>query len=665
MLSNSTQQEDHHKLSTALRILAIEMVEEAKSGHPGMPMGFADVATVLFRYFIKFNPKDASWPNRDRFVLSAGHGSALLYGLLHLLGYEQYTIEELKRFRQFGSITPGHPEYDHNLGVETTTGPLGQGMATAVGMAISERKLSQQLGTAIDHKIYVVVGDGCLMEGITHETMSLAGHLGLNNLIVLFDDNKISIDGPTSLAISDMTLARVASYNWNVMSVDGHNPDAIYNALKVAQETEKPIFIACKTKIGYGSPHFENSEESHGKNLGDTEIALVKKVFCWDYPKFSTPSAVLELWRSFFKRNLPEYDNWQRKYGKVYREFIARTSDVSDALGAIKAAKTLQIGSMEATRKSSQGILEVITPITPALIGGSADLSGSNGTKTSSQEIISKKSFFGNYIHYGVREHAMVAIMNGIKVHSGFIPYGGTFLVFSDYCRPAIRLAAIMKLPIILIFTHDSIGVGEDGPTHQPVEHLSSLRAIPNLNVFRPADATETTECWELILQQKERPSILCLSRQNLPQLRKAGAVNKGENMVKFGAYLLYQSPNQRHIVTIFATGSEVSLAMEVAKNLEEKEIFSRVISVPCQELFWDQPFEYQTAILHDDSLKVAIEAGIEQSWSKIIGPEGMFFGVEKFGQSAPMKDLNEHFGLITDKVVSRILKKILKNDEA
>ena len=660
MPSNVIQHELHQKLSTALRMLAIEMVEEAKSGHPGISMGFADVATVLFQHFLKFNPKDPTWVNRDRFILSAGHGSALLYALLYLTGYEKYTISELKRFRQLNSITPGHPEFNPSLGVEITTGPLGQGMANAVGMAIAEKKLKQNLGNdAINHKVYAVVGDGCLMEGITHEAMSLAGHLGLNNLIVLFDNNKISIDGSTSLTISDITPARISSYNWNVISVDGHDPDAIWNALNTAQKTDKPIFIACKTKIGYGSPNFENSEESHGKNLGDDEIELIKKNFNWDYKKFSTPASILETWRSFYKRNLAEYDDWQKNFQTQYKQFFQESNNIKPALDGIKKLKKhfLSVKEAEATRKSSKKVIEKISPVMTGLIGGSADLSDSNGTKLPEQKAISKQDFSGNYIHYGIREHAMIAIMNGIKAYGCFTPYSGTFLVFSDYCKPPIRLASLMKLPIILVFTHDSIGVGEDGPTHHPIEHIATLRAIPNLNVFRPADAIETAECWELMLQQKNTPSAICLSRQNVHQLRSNINIDNTKNLVKFGAYVLYQSSQQNDLVSIFASGSEVSIALDVAKSLEGQGVGSKVISVPCQELFWQQPFEYQRVILCKDSLKVAIEAGIEQSWSKIIGPHGVFFGTETFGKSAPSEDLYKYFGLTSEKITDKILR--------
>ena len=664
MVNKAIQHDFHQKLSTALRMLAIEMVEEAKSGHPGMPMGFADVATVLFQYFLKFNPKDPTWANRDRFILSAGHGSALLYALLYLTGYKEYTISDLKRFRQLDSITPGHPEFNPNLGIETTTGPLGQGLANGVGMAIAEKKLRQDLGNIINHKIYAVVGDGCLMEGITHEAMSFAGHLGLNNLIVLFDDNKISIDGATSLTVSDITLARVSSYNWNVMSIDGHNPNVIWKALNAAQMADQPTFIACKTKIGYGSPNFENSEESHGKNLGNNEMELIRKKFNWKYEKFFTPEPILKAWRNFYKRNLKEYKDWERNHQSKYNDFLRDTENIKPALNAIKKLKKhfLSLNEVEATRKSSKKVIETISPLMKrVLIGGSADLSDSNCTKSSHQKNISRRDFSGNYIHYGIREHAMVAIMNGIKTYDCFTPYSGTFLVFSDYCKPSTRLASLMKLPIILIFTHDSIGVGEDGPTHQPVEHLASLRAIPNLNVFRPADAVETTECWELALQQKNTPSVICLTRQDVPQLRNTVKVDNTRNLIASGAYVLYQSSEKNDLVSIFASGSEVSLALDVAKNLEKQGIGSKVISVPCQELFWQQPLEQQMAILCNNSLKVAIEAGIEQPWTKIIGLYGLFCGVETFGKSAPFKDLYKCFKLTTQEITNKICNALNK----
>ena len=658
MKKNIIQHDLHNKLANALRILSIEMVEEAKSGHPGMPMGFADVATILFQHFLKFNPNDSIWPNRDRFILSAGHGSALLYSLLFLTGYSEYQLSDLKKFRQLNSITPGHPEYDPKLGIETTTGPLGQGLANGVGMAISEKKLKSELSGAINHKIYVVVGDGCLMEGISHEAMSLAGHLGLDNLVVLFDDNQISIDGPTSLAVSDMTLARISSYNWNVISIDGHNPNTIWKALNSAQKSDKPMFIACRTKIGYGSPSFENSEESHGKCLGIEEINLIKKKLNWPYDKFIVPDPILKIWRNIYKRNLDEYSDWEKTYKKTYLEFKQKNNNLNHVVDDInKFKKDLDtFHDSEATRKSSSKIINILCSKMNNYISGSADLSGSNGTKCNSHKIISKDNFSGNYIHYGIREHAMVAIMNGINIHDQLKSFGGTFLVFSDYCRPSIRLAALMKLSIILVFTHDSIGVGEDGPTHQPIEHLSALRAIPNLNVYRPADAIETTECWELMIKENNTPSVICLSRQNLPQLRNRININNTKNLVGFGAYILYQS-KEANSISIFASGSEVSIAMDVAKNLEKEEIGCKVISVPCQELFWQQSLEYQMAILCNNTLKIAIEAGNEQSWSKIIGPHGVFFGIDSFGRSGKINDIYEHFGLTCEKIAKKILK--------
>ena len=658
MKKNIIQQDSHNKLSNALRILSIEMVEEAKSGHPGMPMGFADVATVLFQYFLKFNPNDPIWPNRDRFILSAGHGSALLYSLLFLTGYNGYKLADLKKFRKIGSITPGHPEYDPKLGIETTTGPLGQGLANGIGMAISEKKLEAKLNGAINHKIYIVVGDGCLMEGISHEAMSLAGHLGLNNVVVLFDDNQISIDGPTSLAVSDMTLARISSYNWNVISVDGHNPNAIWKALDSAQKSDKPMFIACRTKIGYGSPNFENSEESHGKCLGTEEINLIKKKLNWAHDNFIIPDTILKIWRNIYKRNLDEYSNWENNSKKSYLEYQQNNNNLNVVVSDIQKFKRDldAFHNSEATRKSSNKIINIVCAKSNKYIGGSADLSGSNGTKCSNHKIISKDDFTGNYIHYGVREHAMVAIMNGINIHDQFRAFGGTFLVFSDYLRPSIRLACLMKLPIILVFTHDSIGVGEDGPTHQPVEHLSSLRAIPNLNVYRPADATETAECWELMIKQTNAPSAICLSRQNLPQLRNKININNVKNLVGFGAYILYQS-REANSISIFASGSELSIAMDVAKNLEKKQIGCKVISVPCQELFWQQSLEYQMAILCNNTLKIAIEAGNEQSWSKIIGPHGAFFGIDNFGKSGKISDIYDYFGLTVEKITQKVLK--------
>ena len=650
----------HHELATTLRILSIEMIEEAKSGHPGIAMGFADVITVLFRYFFKFYPKDPNWPDRDRFILSAGHGSALLYSLLFLVGYEGYKLADLRKFRQLGSKTHGHPELAINLGIEATTGPLGQGLANAVGMAISGKKLQSKLQSSISHKIYVVVGDGCMMEGISHEAMSLAGHLRLNNLVVLFDDNKISIDGMTSLTNSDMHLARVSSYNWNVISIDGHNPNTIWQALQSTQKSNKPIFVACRTKIGYGSPNFENSSESHGKPFKNKEIFLIKQKLRWKHKKFSIPQNFLKIWRSFYQRNMANYLYWKQHYNQQYKKYQDQKNDLSNVFTKIKELKQELIlyNYNQPTRESSHKIICNIIPIMPNLIGGSADLSSSNGTKYDKQKVVTRDNFSGQYIHYGVREHAMVAIMNAISIHGQFRVYGGTFLVFSDYCRPAIRLASLMKLPVIMIFTHDSIGLGEDGPTHQPIEHLTSLRAIPNINVYRPADAIETLECWELILKQTHSPAILCLSKQSVPQLRSRLYINEKKNLVQLGAYIIYQSKH-KSIISIFASGSELSIAINVAKRLDTKMIGSTVISVPCHELLWQQHIKYRTSILCNKNLKVAIEAGSQQSWNKIIGPHGIFFGIDTFGKSGKSSTLYKYFQLTVKEITLKILQKI------
>ena len=655
----------HHKLATMLRILSIEMIQEVKSGHPGIAMGFADVITVLFRYFFKFHPKNPHWPNRDRFILSSGHGSALLYSLLFLVGYQGYKLTDLKRFRQLGSKTHGHPELSIDLGIETTTGPLGQGLANAVGMAISEKKIESRLRNLISHKVYVVIGDGCLMEGISHEAMSLAGHLKLNNLIVLFDDNKISIDGATSLTNSDMHLNRILSYNWNVIAIDGHNPDTIWNALRSMQKSDRPIFIACRTKIGCGSPNFENLSQSHGKPFGSKEIDLIKQKLNWNYKKFFIPKNFLKIWRSFYQRNVADYLYWEQHYSYQYKNYQNQKNNLSNVFAEIKKLKQEFIicNKEEATRQSSHRIICRITSVMPSLIGGSADLSNSNGTKCNKHEIITNNNFSGQYIHYGIREHAMVAIMNAISIHGQFRVYGGTFLVFSDYCRPAIRLASLMKLPIIMIFTHDSIGLGEDGPTHQPVEHLSSLRSIPNIRVYRPADSIETLECWESILKQSHTPSMLCLSKQNVPQLRSKLQISNTKNLVQLGAYTFYRSKNV-NIISIFASGSELSIALKVAKKLDNQKIGSTVISVPCQELFWEQNKEYKMSILHGDTMKVAIEAGNEQSWYKIIGSHGIFFGVSTFGKSGKSNSLYKYFQLTAKKITLKILEKLNINNE-
>ncbi len=651
----------HKKLSSVLRILSVEMVENANSGHPGMPMGFADVATVLYQHFLKFNPNNPTWGNRDRFILSAGHGSALLYSLLYLTGHKNYSLDDLKNFRKLHSITAGHPEYNPDLGVEITTGPLGQGLANGVGMAISQKMMNAKIGTACDHKIYVVVGDGCLMEGISHEAMSLAGHLGLDNIVVLFDSNKISIDGKVSIANSEMTLSRVSSYNWDVLSVDGHDPDAIYHSLKASRVNTRPLFIEYRTKIGYGSPKYEDSHESHGKSLGDDEIKAIRQKLNLEGKRFDVPEEILKEWRSVYLRNIEEYEIWNRENKSQYDKLISDIKNLDKVSDVIKSFKSKSIDHpvVEASRQSSKRVLSVLYDCNELIIGGSADLSESNGVKIANHQSLRSEDFNGNYIHYGIREHAMVAVMNGLKAHGGWSVYGGTFLVFADYCRPAIRLAALMKLPIVLVFTHDSIGVGEDGPTHQPIEHLSSLRIIPNLLVFRPADAIEVAESWEIALKQTETPSVLCLSRQKLQPVRSnAFELDVVHNLSSYGAYILYKSPSQ-FLVTIFATGSEVSVALNAAKLLEVQGIGAVVVSVICQELFWQQSMEYQMSILCNKSLKVAVEAGVQNSWDRFIGPHGMFFGVESYGESAPGDDLYEKYELTAEKVSAKIIQVI------
>jgi len=646
---NCTQDEIHNKLAWALRFLSIDMVEAAKSGHPGMPMGFADVATVLFGKFLKFNPLNPTWAARDRFILSAGHGSALLYSLLYLTGYKGYEIDDLQKFRQFNSKTPGHPELDLDLGIETTTGPLGQGLANAVGIALFAKIMAAKLGLKHLFNVYVVVGDGCLMEGISHEALSLAGHLKLDNLIVLFDDNEISIDGNTNLSCSDIIIDRLLSYNFDALAVNGHNTKVINDSIITAQKSNKPAFIAFKTKIGFGSPTFENTHLAHGKNLGTEEIKIIKESFGSSQEAFYIEPAILKIWRSFYQKNVTSYSNWNKNHQNNYKALL--TNDVSKDIANIEKLKKkyFSLKHSEATRKSSQKVIETILD-SPLIIGGSADLSESNCTISNKHKIISKNSYNGNYLHYGVREHSMVAIMNGMSI-CGLRPYAGSFLVFSDYCRPAIRLAALMKQPINMIFTHDGIGVGEDGPTHQPIEHLSSLRAIPNLNVFRPADAIETCECWQLILQSRSRPSVLCLTRQGVHSVRTK---YNESNAVSLGAYIIYQEVAKK-MVTIFASGSEVAIAIAVAKILAKKDIGAVIVSVPCQELFWQQPSDYQASLLCDSSLKIAIEAGIEQSWLKIIGPKGVFFGVNAFGTSAPAKELYQYFNITKEKISKKI----------
>ena len=639
----------HNDLANAIRFLSVDAVQKANSGHPGMPMGMADVCTVLFRDFLKFNPINPNWVNRDRFILSAGHGSMILYSLLYLSGYKSISLDDIKNFRQLNSICAGHPEFEPNSGIETTTGPLGQGVGNAVGFALAEEILKAKYGKKVfNHKTYVLAGDGCLMEGISHEALSLAGHLKLKNLVMLFDNNSISIDGPTSLTVSDKYKKRFESYNWGYIEINGHKEKEIFNALKKVQKANKPTVISCKTKIGFGSPNKSGKSSSHGSPMGEDEIKLIRKKLRWSHDPFVIPDNILNTWREIGKKGLNEERKWKKNSYKK-ENFENKISSI------IQNAKNVVVGESKnlATRKSSENILKELSKNLPNLIGGSADLTGSNNTKTESQKIISPGKFKGNYIHYGVREHAMASIMNGLALHSNLIPYGGTFLVFSDYCKPSIRLSALMKQRIIYVMSHDSIGLGEDGPTHQPIEHLSSLRSIPNLNVFRPCDSTETIECWELALTCKDKPSVISLTRQNLNQLR---TVFESKNLSSLGAYEIFRS-NENIKLTLMASGSEVDIAVSAAKKLAERKIYAKVISVPSMELFDDQPEDYKLRILGETELKISIEASQPMSWKKYVGKNGATLGIEGFGKSAPYKDVYEYFKLTDDDVVNAALR--------
>jgi transketolase len=643
----------HRDMANAVRFLAVDAVEAAKSGHPGMPMGMADVATVLFTKFLKFDAADPNWPDRDRFVLSAGHGSMLLYALLHLTGTGGLGLDELKAFRQWGSRTPGHPEYGHTPGVETTTGPLGQGVATAVGMALAERLAAARHGEdLVDHYTYVVAGDGCLMEGISHEAISLAGHLGLSKLIVLFDDNAISIDGATSLSCSDDQLARFAACGWSVRSVDGHDPAAVEQAIAVERQTNRPSLIACRTVIGYGAPGRQGTEKAHGAPLGASEAAAAREALGWNHPAFTVPEDVLSAWRAAGTRGWAAHAAWKARLAAApesTREALAAaTPPVPAGCRAALAALTADFVANRpkiASRQASQQVIDAIVPTFPALVGGSADLTHSNLTKAKAHVPVTAGAFRGGYVHYGIREHAMAAAMNGLALHGGFVPYGGTFLVFADYSRPAIRLAALMGIRVVHVMTHDSIGLGEDGPTHQPVEHLAALRAIPNLLVFRPADAVETAEAWACALSQEARPSVLCLSRQGLPAFR----TEAGENLSTRGAYVVVE-PTEGRDVTLIATGSEVSVALEAACLLAARGIRAAVVSAPCLDLFREQPVAYRKAVL-GTAPRVAVEAALDCDWARWIGEDGAFVGMTGFGASAPAEDLFRAFAITPEAV--------------
>ena len=644
----------------------MDAVQKANSGHPGMPMGMADVATVLFKYYLRFNPQDPSWKNRDRFVLSAGHGSMLLYSLLYLTGYKSISLDDIKNFRQIDSICAGHPEYKKNTGIETTTGPLGQGLGNAVGMAIGEEVLKKKFGNKIiNHKTYVIASDGDLMEGISHEAMSLAGHLKLKNLVVFFDNNKISIDGSTSLSVSDNYKKRFEGYGWNFQEINGHNEKQIQKAIKKTIKSNKPNIISCKTTIGFGSPNKSGKASSHGSPLGEDEIKLVRKKLKWKNHPFDIPKDILKSWREIGNKGIEIQKKWEEDLNKKDSKIKNQLNEIFNNSNIDKLEKLINVEKSKffsskpslATRKCSSNVIESISTILPELVGGSADLSGSNNTKTKNSKIISSKNFNGNYLHYGVREHGMAAIMNGLALYGGIIPYGGTFLIFSDYCRPAIRLSALMGLRVIYIFSHDSIGLGEDGPTHQPVEQLTGLRAIPNLNVFRPADINETFECWEIALKSKNTPSAIALSRQTLPYINK----NLTEkNQCSYGAYEINRTSHDYKLILI-ASGSELSIAIEAQKRLKDENIDTKVISMPCQELFDKQSEEYKNKILETENcVRISVEAGSIKGWAKYIKDKGDHVGLDSFGKSAPYKDIYNHFDITSEQIVI-LARKLLK----
>ncbi|MDX2145715.1 MAG: transketolase [Rhodospirillaceae bacterium] len=653
----------HADMANAIRFLSADAVQKANSGHPGMPMGMADVATVLFSRFLKFDASHPKWPDRDRFVLSAGHGSMLLYSLMYLTGYADMPLEQIKNFRQLGSNTAGHPEFGHASGAETTTGPLGQGLANAVGLALGERIMAARFGSdLVDHRTYVIAGDGCLMEGISHEAISLAGHLKLNKMIVLFDDNRISIDGPTDLAVSDDQRKRFEACGWNTWAVDGHDPAAITKVLEAARGSDKPAMIACRTVIGYGAPKLAGTAKTHGSPLGDEEIAGARAKLGWTHAPFVVPDAVLKAWRAVGARGASQHAAWNERLAKAD---AAKKAELTRALaGDLPAGFAAAVSAVKkkasdekpkvATRVASQTVLEALVPVVPDLIGGSADLTGSNNTKTGPMKALTAPDFAGRYIYYGVREHGMAAAMNGLALHGGIIPYGGTFLVFTDYCRPSIRLSALMGQRVIYVMTHDSIGLGEDGPTHQPVEHLASLRAMPNVRVMRPCDVVETAECWALALEHKTGPTILALTRQNLPTLRD---VHTDDNLSAKGGYVLAEAEGGRK-ATIIATGSEVSLAMEARAALQGRGIGTAVVSMVCAELFDQQPEGYRAQVLGGE-VRVSVEAACTYGWIKYVGPKGASIGIDSFGASAPAPALYKHFGITAEAVVQAVTQRL------
>jgi len=660
-------QQKNQRMAHAIRFLSADAVQQANSGHPGLPMGAADIATVLFTRFMKFDPKQPAWPDRDRFVLSAGHGSMLLYSTLYLLGYKDIDIDQIKNFRQMGSRTAGHPEYGHAAGIETTTGPLGQGIGNAVGMAMAERKLADEFGNNIvDHYTYCLAGDGCLMEGISQEAITLAGHLKLNKLIVFWDDNNISIDGPISLSDSTDQIARFEASNWNTVSIDGHDHEAIAGAIEAAHQSDKPTMIACKTTIGFGAPKKAGTSAAHGAPLGPDEIKGARTALEWDAGAFEVPEDVLDGWRIAGLRCTHAFKDWQARLAAtdadIRGEFERRQrgdlpSGFNDVMLKLKQELAAE-PPKKATRKASQAVLEIINGELSETLGGSADLTGSNNTNTSQTPAITPDDFSGRFVHWGIREHAMAAAMNGIALHGGLIPYSGGFLIFSDYCRPSIRLAALMGIRAIHVLTHDSIGLGEDGPTHQPVEQLAALRAIPNLKVFRPADVTETAECWQLALESVGGPSAIALTRQDLEPAR---TTYEEENLCGRGAYEIASSGDEDAKVSLFASGSEVEIAMHAKVALDAAGLRARVISVPCFELFEMQGDAYRNSVLGTASVNVGIEAAIRQGWDAIIGSNGIFIGMDGFGASAPYKELYNHFGITVEAVVDAVQARLTK----
>lgn len=646
----------HNNMANAIRFLSVDAVDKSNSGHPGMPLGMADVATVLFSKFLKINPNDPKWFNRDRFILSAGHGSALLYSVLYLMGYKDIDIEDIKNFRQLGAKTAGHPEYGHLQGIDMTTGPLGQGITSAVGMAIAERHLNAKYGNELcNHYTYVIAGDGCLMEGISEEAISIAGHLKLNKLIVLWDNNNITIDGSVCASCSTDQIARFESNNWNTISIDGHSESEITKAIEKAKKSTKPTLISCKTTIGFGAPNKQGTSKVHGSPLGSEENALLRKNLGWEHPAFEIPKEILTDWREVAKKSINEYEEWKaaaKKQGKEFNNIINNTlpKGWDKELNNIKK-NAIKEKTKVATRKASQMCLETIVPNIPQIIGGSADLAGSNLTTVKGMTTLTKDNYAGNEIFYGIREHAMAALMNGLALHGGVIPYGGTFFVFSDYMRPAMRLAALMGIRVIYVLTHDSIGVGEDGPTHQPVEHLASYRAMPNILVFRPCDVVETAEAWQIALETECSPSILALTRQNLPLLRTSSS----DNLTAKGGYVISDvEKGKKRKATLIATGSEVSLAIEAQARLKEEKIDVAVVSMPCTELFDKQDILYQEEVL-GSAPRIAIEAGSKYGWEKYVGLRGDIIGMDGFGASGPGNKLFEYFGITVDEIIDSV----------